>query len=202
MAEAAKASPTFNIIYPYIAKAEENPHYTNSKGEIKTSQLIWIIRAAAENSGYYTTYKDSADFYSRIGNEIDSACVQGKLACRAKSNTLFPTFDGKILKSFSEEFQKLASVLFNFQAPNVVPNIVVIHGSAPLEFRQMTGDGKWGQKNTISIFPPSPSDKMKLKVLQDISYVYQELMPAITEMAVLCYIALIVFSIIRKKKKN
>lgn len=63
-----------------------------SGGEIAGGWFIWALRDAASLAGYHTNAAAAAKFYHRLGEEINQACEEGRLSCKARRDTLAPYF--------------------------------------------------------------------------------------------------------------
>ncbi|WP_298810852.1 hypothetical protein [uncultured Sphingomonas sp.] len=60
--------------------------------EILAGWFQWALRDAVAHAGYYKTAGTAAAFYTRLADEIDTACAAKKLDCLASRSTLAPPF--------------------------------------------------------------------------------------------------------------
>ena len=74
-----KVSPSFKAIEPLLP--------SNISGY---DGLLWALRRAVSKVGYAISGDVSAQFYSQLAHEINSACDQGTLVCSSKRHTLMP----------------------------------------------------------------------------------------------------------------
>src|ERR1019366_3004973 len=52
--------------------------------------VVWALRDAGANAGYYDSGTHARLFFLRLASELDAACDAGKMKCRRKSVSVFP----------------------------------------------------------------------------------------------------------------
>jgi hypothetical protein len=119
--------------------------------------ITWALRDAAADAGHFGSAADSAAFFDRLGAEIEQACADGRLTCRADiPGTLAPL--GRItVTEFAEAFTRLTGSLLSskdqFWQENRVPwggteqraEFVSVDLGLPI-----TGAGALGQTQDLS----------------------------------------------------
>ena len=75
---------------------------------IHSFQLAWRFRSAVRNAGYYDKGGTAVlEFYNRVGEEIETACIEKKFACSKPLFGVFPPWHPGYTKMFFENFGKV-----------------------------------------------------------------------------------------------
>lgn len=102
--EIYKVSPSFEELKPYLEGAlgefwEQNgAHTEQNEGEILGGWFVWAFRHAVAEAGYYSSGAFPREYYIRLTEEIDEACVNGELACLPKRSTITPPWQTRYIK--------------------------------------------------------------------------------------------------------
>jgi hypothetical protein len=70
------------------------------RGEIAGGWFIWAFRDAVAAAGHHNSALAARNFYSRLASELNAACDQGTLECRARRDTLAPELPRKRIPEF------------------------------------------------------------------------------------------------------
>lgn len=106
-----KASPAFRELESYFEgggrgwQAPGCEVFKHSCGDYAGGWFMWALRDAVAEKGYYSSPQVAADFYNQISMEIDSACKNGVIKCRAKLIPFIPSIP-------PESLQKIPSALY------------------------------------------------------------------------------------------
>lgn len=78
--------------------------------------IPWAMRQAARETGRYNDGRSAQQFYSRIAEEIQAACDNGRLRCHAQSPALLPDPDLLSPRALADSFRSAAWALGTFRA--------------------------------------------------------------------------------------
>jgi hypothetical protein len=84
-------SPTFRQIENYL-DGPVGEKWINFIGDndIPAAFFIWTFRDSVAAAGFYSSGSEALDFYRKMGEEIDGACLSGELQCRPRITSLVP----------------------------------------------------------------------------------------------------------------
>jgi hypothetical protein len=116
----AAHSPSFAKVFPYFTK-KSNPAICNmlptSCGDIAGGWFVWEFRNAAAKAGVYKSAETAAQFYTRVANEVNSACDSGRLECVKWVPPLIPPMTDEQLQKMPERFWHGLRMTLYYRAP-------------------------------------------------------------------------------------
>jgi len=120
--KAYQVSPTLKILQKYIDNLTPGwlmisndayglepdwykQQYPGETSEIGSGHSLWLLRDAVFNAGYYSSGKFPHALYKQIADELESACIEGRLDCNASISLPFiGNFDQRELPLFFRYF--------------------------------------------------------------------------------------------------
>jgi hypothetical protein len=117
-AEMARYSPALAEIQPIVYFPGGWEVYLCDKTdttqcEIKGGWFMFAVRDAVAKRGYYKDAPSANAFYTRVRDELESACTSGKLTCLPFGTSIYPVFRGSdVVKTLGAFMRGMQSVLF------------------------------------------------------------------------------------------
>jgi hypothetical protein len=86
---ASTLEPVWDKIHTRWSRTGE---YLNDKGdsELYGAWYVWALRDAVKAAGHYKTGHRALSFYVELSRDINQACDAGRIACRARQDTIRP----------------------------------------------------------------------------------------------------------------
>lgn len=75
-----QVSPAFKELEPYL-EGDLGKSWTAGSYNYGGAVFMWALRDAVGLAGYYTDGKTAEEYYTRLANEVNAACDEGKLNC-------------------------------------------------------------------------------------------------------------------------
>lgn len=110
------------------------------KDEIKSGWFIWAFRAAVSSAGYYNHGKYPVDYYTRLANEINTACDQDKLDCYSARATLTPVWRNEYLLPLVQDVVQFVPFTVSFQQTTPFPYPSIGNDQDLNLFRDLTNE--------------------------------------------------------------
>ncbi len=203
--KAYAVSPAFREVEKHLeGRIGEGWQSLSGNNDIPAAFFIWAFRDAVAAAGYHTSGVAALQFYRQMGAEIDAACDAGQLDCRQRFTSLVPTwhmeFNKLILPTMYSVLKK--TVVFEGFNASAAP----FRSTAPSEiidlFSVVTGETILQAKNVP--LPDSARflthlNKEKTRILGQIGWVYQLLVPYLSVIAILVFIRNLWCGIRRKR---
>ncbi len=184
-----EVSPAFSELQPYLegdlgsgwedASAMFYPQY---KGEIAGGWFMWAFRDAVADAGYYSNGDVAMGYYSRLANEVNTACSQGKLSCVKSTDSMIPPLNKHYVRPFISTLGQSFSYLLGFKEYNPIPANV---------------SGSIDSTSLISSITHEPAtnsySRARVQSLTNIGSIYQVLFPVLTYLSVIAFILMLFF---------
>lgn len=77
---------------------------TPSPQDIRGGWFVWAFREAAARQGYHATATEAEDFYSRVADEVNAACGDGRLTCGPERASLTPPWRDEYVPLLADSF--------------------------------------------------------------------------------------------------
>ena len=107
--------------------------------EILAGWFLWAFRDAVATAGHYRTARDASDYYTRLANEIDSACASGALRCRPPRATLAPPFRAQYVSDTLHTVPRFLGLIFRFGEGEIAPHPSDGPANQAISFGDMVG---------------------------------------------------------------
>jgi hypothetical protein len=109
-------SPTFRELKPFIEDSI-GKKWRDFIGadDLPASFFIWALRDSVASAGYYKNGPDTLRFYQKIGDEINEACVAGKLDCKPGNTSLVPAWHREYNKQLVPTFVSVMQQMLSFR---------------------------------------------------------------------------------------
>lgn len=110
-------SPTFNTLKKYFTTVGKGWYDTTCQTypwacrEYTGGVFIWALREAAASEGHYRTPEETAAFFEKIADEINTACNDGRLTCQKSLIEFMPAFTDQDIHAIPETISLLIDVL-------------------------------------------------------------------------------------------
>jgi len=123
-------SPSFKELEPFL-EGTQRQHWegiscqmcSDCCGDIGGGWFMWALRDAVAMAGYYTSGKIADTFYSKMAQEINTACKLELLQCYEERNTLIPPFREEYLPLFLKSLFQGINALISFKGTSQEINI-------------------------------------------------------------------------------
>ncbi len=101
LVKAAAASPLAARLLPVFNSDEakffalvgcQAQNISPCDGEIRNGWFMWVLRDAVAATGAYRSAADAKAYYTGLAQQIDAACADNRLTCRAQRLTMAPPF--------------------------------------------------------------------------------------------------------------
>ncbi|MDR3575070.1 MAG: hypothetical protein P4L50_14515 [Anaerolineaceae bacterium] len=184
-------------------------------GEVRAGWFMWALRAAVASAGHYTSAVDARQFYGRLAQEINDACVSGRLECLPPHYSLAPPFRWDYvrptIKTAGAMLRSAATDFLVLRPPEVPFSCIIddcgsermnalffdtIHtslfmGVEGLKTRRLSADEKplRSQLRTALV----------ARVLNVMTIVYRTILPIAGVVAVISFLLAIILLIVRKR---
>lgn len=153
-----EVSPTFATLKPYL----ENDEIYNGYGSVETKELNsggvhWAIRKAAGNAGYYQDAKTAQQFYTKVAQEVNQACDEGRLPAGKERSGIFAPFKPEyLMPTIGKFFDEIkVFVLFEQTRPTALLSVATPEQSEMWESYLHCTSTKAAVENTnTAYFPP------------------------------------------------
>lgn len=192
--KAYAVSPTFREVEKHLeGRIGEGWQSLSGNNDIPAAFFIWAFRDAVAAAGYHTSGTAALQFYRQMGAEIDAACDAGQLDCRKRFTSLVPTwhmeFNKLILPTMHAVLKK--TVVFEGFNASAAP----FSSTAPAEIIDLFGVVT-GETILQGRFAPLPEsarflthlNKEKTRILGQIGWVYQNIVPYLSVIAILVFL--------------
>ena len=83
--------------------------YPTTCGQIAGGWFLWALRDAAADNGYFKTPAVASRIFGDIANEVEAACADGKLPCRASPIAFMPPLSSSQLAGISSSLLAVMS---------------------------------------------------------------------------------------------
>ena len=120
-------SPSFAELQPYLEGAIGKAYNVESLGDMNGGGFIYAFRDAIQMKGYYNSGKFPREFYQRLANEINNACMEGKLDCISQRKSLLPPWRISYLRPWVTEF--FHSIVYTISLKDLYANPSPSRGS-------------------------------------------------------------------------
>ena len=198
--KAYEVSPSFSKLKDAIEIGGKGWVTTTINGtdEIDGGYFFWTMRAAAEAMGYYKDAKTSKEYWQNVAKEINEACDSGRIENTiGKRSGLTTPFNTKYIPDLISEFINTIDYQSNFKNLKIDMTRVLKMESETAEpiFAKITRNKLEINNDELTNF-----DRGRIEILKAIAYVYQQVNPVIFYMALVLYIANIIF-VFRKSNR-
>ncbi len=97
--------------------------YGDGGDEISDSFFLWTLRDVIAHEGYYSKGKYPVNFYKQLGDELDSACAEGRLNCdQTKSLPFVGPVDPRHIPIIARMFKENVRMIL-YQAVYHLPSL-------------------------------------------------------------------------------
>jgi hypothetical protein len=204
---AYEVSPSLRELEPYIEGERGRSWIEGGDDDFAFSLFLFVLRDAVEQAGYYRDAPAAMDFYQRIGRELHSACESGRSDCAARSifSRLFPlvppwgeSHRRALVPTLAQTVARLASFA---EHP--------VHDGVPLSAVYERPMGVWDLRTRVlyahvargRVAPATPQmmqmmpafvrnrAEIKAMILARIHSVYRGLMPVLTAVSFVIFLA-------------
>ena len=203
--KAYSVSPTFRQIEQYL-DGPVGEKWINFIGDndIPAAFFIWALRDSVAAAGFYSSGANVLDFYRKMGEEIDAACLSGELQCRPRLTSLVPPwrpeYNALVIPTIFSVMQK--TLLFDgFNAhtdhfkSGAIKEPMVLFGNVTGE-RMLSS-----QRGGHDVYPEyiTHLNREKCRILDQIGHAYQVITPPLFIVALLLF--LYTFAVAVKKRR-
>jgi len=111
---AAELASAFGTVEEITAENGQPEKRYKVVRNIGASMFMWSFRGAAQHAGHFTDAVSSANYFQKVGDEINAACEDGRLDCRDNRESFAPPFPWQyshdFIKAFVLSFWKIVSL--------------------------------------------------------------------------------------------
>ena len=112
--KAYAVSPAFRELQPFLdGPLGQEWQRMSGSDDLPAAFFIWVFRDSVAAAGYHQDGPRTLAFYQKMGDEIDQACEEGKLACSPRLTSLVPTwhreFNALLLPTYFSVIRKIIS---------------------------------------------------------------------------------------------
>ena len=200
--QAYKVSPSFRELEPHLEDGV-GAGWKIVGGDLHAAFFIWALRDSVVAAGYYKESQTTLDLYKRIGAEIDAACEDERLVCRAKSSQFMPQWHKEYNKSVLPVWWSIIRKVASFN--NLSASTEGIRSNGPAEsmllFETITRERLLTSKKKILQATPEYHrhlNKEKIRILEDIGAFYQFLVTPLVILSLMCLVVSLIRSIYRR----
>ena len=139
--------------------------------EILSAWFLWAFRDAVAAAGHYRTARDARDYYTRLADEIDSACASGALRCLPPRATLAPPFRAEYVADALHTVPRVLGFIFHFGEGEIALRPSDGPTSQATSFGDMVGpiEPQIGDERVVSGWVTAPTQpEIALRSLSDI----------------------------------
>lgn len=141
-------------------------------GELRGGELMWALREAAGFLGHYRSADASRAFYLQMAEEINEACISGRLDCLESRTTMLPPFRMEDLRATARVFRHAVRYLVTLD--DLAIGLPVSPPSPGLEAFE-------GLTHSRTLVPAAAAVETKLplvlRALTAIGWLYQAILP-------------------------
>lgn len=160
-------SPAFRELRPFLdgslgafwaSVGAGQPGGKPASSEIQGGWFDWALRDSVAAAGYYQNGTFPAAYYSRLANEVNAACTNGKLECYAPRATMAPIWHFRYVPAILADFPRRIWETVSYRYVPI--------GSQP----------SWGSQHSLAVYAAltggvEPSDEYSLEIATDSSVV-------------------------------
>jgi hypothetical protein len=151
----------------------KNKFWFTGGDEIENGFLLWGLREAANEKGYYSSPQVANKYFKRVANEIISACEKGKIMCLDNNgSSLAPKIQIKDMPLYLKNWGNALKYVVTFEGLKSEPSYLFV-GAGGVIFEKMTGEN-------IETTTPKPPERTFYNTLMElVGKIYQYIMPVL-----------------------
>ena len=134
---------------------------------------MWALRDAAADNGYFKTPAVASRIFGDIANEVEAACADGKLPCRASPIAFMPPLSSSQLAAIPSSLLAVMSKIGFWTIP-----FSSVQSESQYPGWQSTAQGMWSMLNYPKIFDGRPDAGSPANGLRNgLIFVFRLVMP-------------------------
>lgn len=158
--------------------------------EIGGGWFIWALRDAVAQAGHARSGAEALAFYTRLANEVNTACDQGLLEAGHAGASFLPPWNRDYNAPLVKASKKAATLLFTFSDLTLKSQNSVGSPTSLLMFTDLTREPLSPASGTTSpLIGQTILNDIKLSILRPIAKTYPLVMPWLGIGAALCFVA-------------
>jgi hypothetical protein len=171
-----EVSPAFAELRPFLDGDAGKKWWTQDPlyphNEVPGLWFLWAFREAVELAGYGKDGRYPEEYYTRLANEVNSACESGKLDCEAPRSTIAPVWHKEYIPLLLQCTLEKIQVVTTYKDVNASPSSVegVPNDKNVALFRDITRE-----QLTNDVVPPGQArvNEIKVNILNKIADAYR-----------------------------
>lgn len=164
---------------------------TPSPEDIRGGFFVWALRHAVQQRRYYRSAAEAEAFYTRIANEINAACSDGRLECGPERASLSPPWRREYVSLAARSFWKgvRMTILFDdvtvFNMPSGGPEdrMIIFEDLGRTRINPIMGD-----TTESPLRNQTRLDQFRFRQLNRLNSVYKAVAPYVTVVACVAFL--------------
>ncbi len=164
---------------------------TPSPPDIRGGFFVWALRHAAEQRGHHRSAIEAERFYSRIADEIEAACDDGRLDCGPKRASMTPPWRWEYAtigaRCYWRGLRMMATWddirVFNMPSAGPEPNMLIFEDLGRVRLNPLMGDTRESPlRNQARL------DAFRFRVMDGLNSAYKTVSPFVTAAALVVFL--------------